>query len=378
MFCPKCGSEVQEGQPFCGKCGAPVGSAAGGAGASGAPSSKKNGAMIGVIVAAVVVVLLVVVGFATNGFGLGGVQPKEAVDVPVAAQGTQTGGEEASADNGDAPSADGQEDDQAAAAGAAVKSAVEAYTWDELSQISAEIAAAGDEAAGIEVAKKYNLCTPDGKLDGTQVKSVTLANGRPVTVQIIGFNHDNRTDGEKSGITFAFADTVTMEDMEMNSSDTNAGGWAASEMRSYLNSEGMALLPQELADRIVEVDKLTNNIGETEDPAAVSATSDKLWLLSAVELCETPVWYSGDRSIYNNVLKAEGSTYKLYRDMAVTLSPGNEILVKVNFAKTPWGWWGRSPSPGFLNNFLYVSTDGFPDLGLNASNQAGVVPAFCI
>lgn len=186
MFCPKCGSEVQEGSSFCGKCGAPVGAAptqkgaeggAAGAAASSAPAPKKSGARIGIVVAAVVVVLLAVVGFATNGFGLGGVQPKEAVDVPVAAQGTQTGGEEASADNGDAPSAD----DQATTAGATVKSAVEAYTWDELSQISAEIAAAGDEAAGIEVAKKYNLCTPDGKLDGTQVKSVTLTDGTQTT-----------------------------------------------------------------------------------------------------------------------------------------------------------------------------------------------------
>lgn len=43
-----------------------------------------------------------------------------------------------------------------------MKSAVEAYTWDELSRISAEIGAAGDEAAAVEVAKRYNLCTPRG------------------------------------------------------------------------------------------------------------------------------------------------------------------------------------------------------------------------
>ena len=89
-----------------------------------------------------------------------------------------------------------------------MKSAVEAYTWDELSQISAEIGAAGDEAAAIEVAKKYNLCTPEGKLDGTQVKSVTLADGTQTTVQIVGFAHDDKTSGGKAGITFIFGDCV--------------------------------------------------------------------------------------------------------------------------------------------------------------------------
>lgn len=173
MFCPKCGNEVAEGSAFCGKCGASVGApvggvaraeagaqgAAGGAGAGG-PAPKKGGAKVGIIVAAAVVVVVLVAGFATNWFGLAGVQPKEAVDVPAASQSAN-----------DAPDADGQDaaGDQGGEA-ATVKSAVEAYTWDELSQISAEIGAAGDEAAAIEVAKKYNLCTPEGKLDGTQAQ----------------------------------------------------------------------------------------------------------------------------------------------------------------------------------------------------------------
>ena len=101
MFCPKCGNEVAEGPAFCGKCGAPVGgraaaaetsgAAAGGltpapTGAPGVPSPKKSGAKVGAIAAAVVVVVVLVAGFATNWFGLAGVQPKEAVDVPVASQ----------------------------------------------------------------------------------------------------------------------------------------------------------------------------------------------------------------------------------------------------------------------------------------------------
>ncbi len=101
MFCPKCGSEIAEGSAFCGKCGAPVGAQAGGAAPAGseaaaaadgagapAPAPKKNGAKIGAIAAVVVVVVVLVAGFATNWFGLAGVQPKEAVEVPAASQDT--------------------------------------------------------------------------------------------------------------------------------------------------------------------------------------------------------------------------------------------------------------------------------------------------
>ncbi len=253
---------------------------------------------------------------------------------------------------------------------------LEDYTWDELSQISAEIASAGDEAAGIEVAKKYNLCTADGKLDGTQVKSVTLSDGTQATVQIIGFNHDDKTAGGKAGISFIFGSAVT--EMAMNPSDVNAGGWEASQLRAYLNSDGMFLLPQELAAKIVAVDKLTNNVGQTESVSSVSTTSDQLWLPSATELCGTIGWF-GDRHSYDGIFNAEGSEYLLYRNMAVVSTTSNDILVKTYNGEACY-WWGRSPFPDSPGSFLRVDSLGHPSaiaLG-GATNSFGVAPGFCI
>ncbi|KAB1648548.1 DUF6273 domain-containing protein [Adlercreutzia muris] len=378
MFCPKCGNEVAEGSAFCGKCGAPVGGPAAAAetpgaaaaglkpapmGVPGVPSPKKGGAKVGIIAAAAVVVVVLVAGFATNWFGLAGVQPKEAVDVPVASQSAN-----------DAPDADGQDaaGDQGGEA-ATVKSAVEAYTWDELAQISDEIGAAGDEAAAIEVAKKYNLCTPEGKLDGTQVKLVTLTNNMTVPVQIVGFAHDDKTAGGKAGITFMFGDAIA--EAPMNQTDTNAGGWEASQMRAYLNGDGMALLPEDLKKVVAPVDKLTNNVGETQDVSAVTTTSDSLWLLSAAELCGSIDWYS-DPS-YNAVLNAEGFEYQLFRDTAVDSSNANDILVK-NYQNSPIFWWVRSPIPLYSDRFRYVGSDGYPGYYGYASSSRGVVPGFCL
>lgn len=377
MFCPKCGNEVAEGSAFCGKCGASVGAPVGGvaraeAGAQGAaagagvgaPAPKKGGAKVGIIAAAAVVVVVLVAGFATNWFGLAGVQPKEAVDVPAASQGAG----DADGDVAGATSA-GDQGGEAAT----VKSAVEAYTWDELSQISDEIGAAGDEAAAIEVAKKYNLCTPEGKLDGTQVKLVTLTNNMTVPVQIVGFAHDDKTAGGKAGITFIFGECIG--EMPMNAEMTNAGGWEASQMRAYLNGDGMALLPEDLKKVVAPVDKLTNNAGETQDVSAVTTTSDSLWLPSFAELVG---WLPDDASSDAPVFNAEGSQYKLYRDTNVVWENiENPILVK-NYQNSPDRWWERSPDPNYSVGFQRVNSGGDPFYNDGAGYSNGVVPGFCL
>lgn len=399
MFCPKCGSEIAEGSAFCGKCGAPVGAQAAGAaqagsaqGAAGAavggtPALKKNGAKIGAVAAAVVVVVVLVAGFATNWFGFAGVQSKEAEEVPAASQGAEgqqgadAAGQGAAEQQGDAAAENAQGGSQAA--GAAVKSAVEAYTWDELSQISAEIGAAGDEAVAIEVAKKYNLCTPEGKLDGTQVKSVALADGTQTTVQIVGFAHDNKTAGGKAGITFIFGDCVG--EAPMNSTDTNAGGWEASQMRAYLNGDWRTQLPQDLDAVIVPVDKLSNNVGETDAVSAVTTTSDALWLFSLSELAgAVPAGRTGEgyglfEEGYVDVLDAAGSQYGLFCDMGVGMGNSeNACLVKTR-TDTYAFWWLRTSEPRDGYCFLRVDQHGYTPSGSDGASCANyMVPGFCI
>lgn len=399
MFCPKCGSEIAEGSAFCGKCGAPVGAQAAGAaqagsaqGAAGAavggtPALKKNGAKIGAVAAAVVVVVVLVAGFATNWFGFAGVQSKEAEEVPAASQGAEgqqgadAAGQGAAEQQGDAAAENAQGGSQAA--GAAVKSAVEAYTWDELSRISAEIGAAGDEAAAIEVAKKYNLCTPEGKLDGTQVKSVALADGTQTTVQIVGFAHDDKTAGGKAGITFIFGDCVG--EAPMNSTDTNAGGWEASQMRAYLNGDWRTQLPQDLDAVIVPVDKLSNNVGETDAVSAVTTTSDALWLFSLSELAgAVPAGRTGEgyglfEEGYVDVLDAAGSQYGLFCDMGVGMGNSeNACLVKTR-TDTYAFWWLRTSEPRDGYCFLRVDQHGYTPSGSDGASCANyMVPGFCI
>lgn len=261
-------------------------------------------------------------------------------------------------------------------------SVLEGYSWDELSRISTEIAAAENEEAAIEVAKRYELCTSDGRLDGTQMKSVTLADGTQTTVQIVGFAHDNKTEGGKAGITFIFGDCVG--EAPMNGEPTNTGGWESSQMRAYLNGDWRAQLPEDLSAVIVPVDKLANN-GEkngepTEDVSLVTTTSDSLWLFSYAELAGPISAEELGGASYEQVadiFNAEGTCYKLFSDMGVIGDDGNSVLVK-NFQGSPSRWWERSPYPWHFSYFRQVEFSGWPMGGDSAEFSHGVVPGFCI
>lgn len=224
-----------------------------------------------------------------------------------------------------------------------------------------------------------------GKLDGTQVKSVTLADGTQTTVQIVGFAHDDKTSGGKAGITFIFGDCVGQE--PMNEEGTNEGGWEASPMRTYLNGTWRAQLPEDLDAVIVPVDKLTNNEGETKSAASVTSTSDSLWLPSVVELVG-PIGdvYFGEEDRYRpvgDILNAEGSVYKLYRDAGVDTSGDNAILVKSGEGVSSYDgpsapWWERSAySPFYRKNFA-VDTLGNALYATESDGTCCFAPGFCI
>lgn len=264
---------------------------------------------------------------------------------------------------------------------------VDDYSWEELSEISEEISKEATEEDAIEVAKKYNLVNSDGELDGTQTKTVQLTDGATATVQIAGFLHDDKTDGGKAGITFIFKDAIAEHDMnpKRNLSGgpgrasaiarSNAGGWEGSAMRAWLSTEGLSMLPPDLADRIVAVDKKTNNVGETADVSSVTTTSDKFWLFSRTEV------YGVDKDSYNyEICSAEGAEYKLFRDCNVGLNRDYQFLEDgFNVPESMGYWWLRSPNPSSgLYFYCVCSRDSGSWIDTEAHLSRGVIPGFCI
>ena len=164
--------------------------------------------------------------------------------------------------------------------GVAVQDSVNNYSWKDLKSIANEIAAAQDDSAATEIAKKYHLVGDDGNLSSASYKNIDDT----FKAYIVGFNHDDRSDGKgKAGITFLIADASPAK-LAMNKDGSNMGGWKDSDLRKSIRTEVNWCLPQDLKSNIVRVKKLSNNAGVTTDPSSVTSTDETVWLPSMVEL----------------------------------------------------------------------------------------------
>lgn len=255
--------------------------------------------------------------------------------------------------------------------GPEVRDCLNDYSWDEISQISQLISKKGDQNGAIEVAKKYHLCTSNGKLDGTQTKDVTLSGGTQAKVMIMGFNHDDKSDGSgKAGITFIFTDEVAKQNMceksDMDSlfqkiQDKGSAilSWEDTSLHAWLSDSFTSQLPSELSDKIVAVNKtdavmpLTTftaldgyedvpsaEIDYDSNPKAVTS-SDKLWLPSYVEIASPDDTGELEDIGFPSHPLQEGSQYQLFRDAGVKEVEPNKILGTYS-SEEGGGWWLRT------------------------------------
>ena len=104
-----------------------------------------------------------------------------------------------------------------------------------------------------------------------------LTNRKTLEYRIIGISHDDLVDGSsKAGLTFE-ATNSALGSQRMNATDTNAGGWEKSELRTRLNIGDLwSLLPTELQSKVKPVTKTTDNVGGNWG-GAPSTTADKVF-----------------------------------------------------------------------------------------------------
>lgn len=258
------------------------------------------------------------------------------------------------------------------------------YSWEELSQVSALVSAAPDDASGLAIAREYGLVDQDGVPVSADIE-VPLSDGTLAHAQLVGVRHDVRADGTPGGLTYMLS---VVADQPMCATDSTEGGWEKSALRSWAASEGKALLPAELSSRLVAVGKVTNNVGVTEDAAAVTVTTDELWCFSAVEACGPVTWFADEygptMSSYDALVDAEGSQYAYFASRGVTGSTGLSATLALTYRGQAWPWWYRTPYPyvfmgrGDSGSFFQVTSTGFPSSVGLASSASGVVLGFCL
>lgn len=241
---------------------------------------------------------------------------------------------------------------------AAIAKDAKDWTLDEMKAVAEDIAAKGEASPVYAKAK--------AAMDAGTEFTMELTDGWRLTSRIIGINHDDLADGSgKAGLTFLTISTGIP--LHMNATATNAGGWEKSELRQEMNSgEIWNLMPADFQSKVKAVKKLTNNVGGTDKNAAVTATSDKLFLLSYSEIAPTSYWASS-----NPWTSSEGTQYEAFKGKVTNNHTSNAAIALDDY------WWERSVYPSSSVNFLIVDSSGKPLYGDSATEEYCVCPAWC-
>lgn len=261
------------------------------------------------------------------------------------------------------------------------------YTWSELAEVARLIAEPASDEEGRAVAERYGVSVGD-------TRTLPLDDGRQATLTVVGIRSDERADGTGvAGLTL-MASPIALR--PMNDEPTCAGGWEQSELRAWLATTGVDLLPDELAEAVVSVAKLTNNVGVASDASALSETADTLWLFSASEVCGNITWFVDeygsapnahtgyvDFASYDALLSGEGTQYEYFSSRSVSAASDPEDVLGLSYGGEPCAWWYRTPYPytftGDDASFFYqVMASGYPSSVGRADEPAGVACGLCL
>lgn len=243
-----------------------------------------------------------------------------------------------------------------------------------------------DKGANYWAVGDIKRITLNGKVGATTISNLK------VDAFIIGFNHNSGKEGSNRihfllgkiggkfvGLVDSYYDpsgyATTSGAFTMNTSDTNSGGWAKTQMRSTVLGAAsdptnptantlLAALPADLRAVMKSVTKYTDNTGGGSNSAsAVTATTDYLWLLAEFEVF-------GSRTYANSSEPSSQAQYEYFK------AGNSKIAYKHSAAETAAAWRLRSPYYNDYSNFCAVDSGGGAN-NYNANRSLALVPGFC-
>lgn len=219
-----------------------------------------------------------------------------------------------------------------------------------------------------------------------------LSINQDVQAFIIGINHNGDKEGTNrihiqigkntSGNPIAFCDSQYKKNVSstgyfsMNGTDTNIGGWNATQMKKIILHSGntpsdtgintfMAALPSDLRAVMKPCTKYTDNVGGGKNIASnVTATTEYLPLLSTFEVF-------GTRHDANSSEQTWQTQYDYYK------AGNSKIFNGAGTQTSHVSWWLRSPTSYNSSLFCYVGNNGDP-YNDYTTNSFGVSPIFFV
>lgn len=184
---------------------------------------------------------------------------------------------------------------------------------------------------------------------GDRIKLVPHTNvfaDESIVLQLAWFNHYRLADGDGfAGTTFEMEGVMNAAH-QMNTSNSNAGGWAATDMRSFLNETVFPELPLWL-QKLVKTVQVRSSIGETKTGIAIS--HDRLFLASVGE------YYSRTEEVpYRDEVDPEAEE----RVFSNVYDNATAVKKTFNGEGAAAGYWTRSPDAAAADRFVYVHQNG--------------------
>ena len=167
------------------------------------------------------------------------------------------------------------------------------------------------------------------------------------------------------GFVLEFADIII--EHTMNGTATNAGGWPATTMRTFVNNDIYNAIPSEIKNAIIDTTVVSGH-GKTSGETNFTST-DKLYLLSTAE-----VWAQGSsNTIEYDTARDVTRQLDYYKNLGTSTSNYSGAIKKNGTSASTW--WLRAAYSNTTTGFFRVIFNGDWRYD-SATGTYGVAPAF--
>lgn len=192
-------------------------------------------------------------------------------------------------------------------------------------------------------------------VDGTTYTwNASYKNLRLMNMGLNVYKHAGDTENTQNHVVMQFRNCVLTK--RMNATDTNTGGYASSELYSWLNDKFKAGLVAALGNYLYKVRRLLSI------KSSWAWADDTVFLPTEHEIWGTDVWSES----WDGGFQAQWPAYK---DSAI-------YKVKKHNGSRMW-WWEASPYKDNAVSFCHVNVNGYA-YGNLASAAGGLSPAICV
>lgn len=220
----------------------------------------------------------------------------------------------------------------------------------------AEIAEAIDRAHNGEIDLQQDYGWQVGDTRTIHVDTWTDANNNSHAAADIDIVISSFDEYENCGNVVQFDFKQSMGTIQMNSNDTNVGGYGASQGKASCDAMATAM-PQYLKDRMLTFDVKASAGNQSSTIETISG--NKLALRSEVEVAALDYSFAG-----------EGVRVALYQTRDDIKKPNGKD-------GSNYSWWLRSPRKDYNNSWCRINQDGYAGANASDSNN-GIAPFGCL